>query len=154
MGTTASTDGQFYAAGRRGEALNAVNARHGNDRGTKDYIHVNDRVALFSSRTIPATISEATYLLDELTMNEASRQSEEQYADTSQITDHLLGISAILGYRLVLRIRDLPSKWLFLFATASPPADLRQLVASKAREALIGSDQLILFRCAASMSAE
>src|SRR3546814_650769 len=72
------------------------------------YTHVNDRFAPFASRTIPATVSEAPYLLDGLTMNEAGRRIEEQYADTGGFTDHLFGISAMLGYRLVLRIRDLP----------------------------------------------
>ncbi|MBG0507130.1 Tn3 family transposase, partial [Elizabethkingia anophelis] len=95
-------------AARQGEAMNTINARYGNDPGIKAYTHVNDRFAPFASRTIPATVSEAPYLLDGLTMNEAGRRIEEQYADTGGFTDHLFGISAMLGYRLVLRIRDLP----------------------------------------------
>lgn len=39
--------------------MNTVNARYGNDPGIKAYTHVNDRFAPFSSRTIPATVSEA-----------------------------------------------------------------------------------------------
>lgn len=57
---------------------------------------------------MPRRHSEAPYLLDGLTMNEAGRRIEEQYADTGGFTDHMFGISAMLGYRLVLRIRDLP----------------------------------------------
>src|SRR3546814_2689585 len=108
MGRSASADGQFFPAARQGEAMNTINARYGNDPGIKAYTHVNDRFAPFASRTIPATVSEAPYLLDGLTMNEAGRRIEEQYADTGGFTDHLFGISAMLGYRLVLRIRDLP----------------------------------------------
>jgi TnpA family transposase len=77
IGTTASADGQFYPAARQGEAMNTVNARYGNDPGIKAYTHVNDRFAPFASRTIPATVSEAPYLLDGLTMNEAGRRIEE-----------------------------------------------------------------------------
>lgn len=44
--------------------------------------HVSDRFAPFASRTIPATVSEAPYLLDGLTMNDAWRRIEEQYPDT------------------------------------------------------------------------
>ncbi len=62
--------------------MNTVNARYGNDPGIKAYTHVNDRFAPFASRTIPATVSEALYLLDGLTMNKAGRRIEEQYADT------------------------------------------------------------------------
>ncbi|WP_339561131.1 Tn3 family transposase, partial [Pseudomonas sp. EA_65y_Pfl1_P113] len=86
MGTTASADGQFYPAARQGEAMNTVNARYGNDPGIKAYTHVNDSFAPFASRTIPATVSEAPYLLDGLTMNEAGRRIEEQYADTGGFT--------------------------------------------------------------------
>jgi TnpA family transposase len=153
MGTTASADGQFYPAARQGEAMNTVNARYGNDPGIKAYTHVNDRFAPFASRTIPATVSEAPYLLDGLTMNEAGRRIEEQYADTGGFTDHLFGISAMLGYRLVLRIRDLPSKRLYVFDPAATPSELRPLVGGKAREALIVSNWPDLFRCAATMSA-
>ena len=153
MGTTASADGQFYPAARQGEAMNTVNARYGNDPGIKAYTHVNDRFAPFASRTIPATVSEAPYLLDGLTMNEAGRRIEEQYADTGGFTDHLFGISATLGYRLVLRIRDLPSKRLYVFDPAATPSELRPLVGGKAREALIVSNWPDLFRCAATMSA-
>lgn len=153
MGTTASADGQFYPAARQGEAMNTVNARYGNDPGIKAYTHVNDRFAPFASRTIPATVSEAPYLLDGLTMNEAGRRIEEQYADTGGFTDHLFGISATLGYRLVLRIRDLPSKRLYVFDPAATPSELRPLVGGKAREVLIVSNWPDLFRCAATMSA-
>ena len=153
MGTTASADGQFFPAARQGEAMNTVNARYGNDPGIKAYTHVNDRFAPFASRTIPATVSEAPYLLDGLTMNEAGRRIEEQYADTGGFTDHLFGISAMLGYRLVLRIRDLPSKRLYVFDPAATPSELRPLVGGKARDALIVSNWPDLFRCAATMSA-
>ncbi|EGH19274.1 Tn501 transposase, partial [Pseudomonas savastanoi pv. glycinea str. race 4] len=36
--------------------------------------------ALFASQMIPATVSEAPYILDGLMMNEAGRQVGEQYA--------------------------------------------------------------------------
>lgn len=153
MGRSASADGQFFPAARQGEAMNTINARYGNDPGIKAYTHVNDRFAPFASRTIPATVSEAPYLLDGLTMNEAGRRIEEQYADTGGFTDHLFGISAMLGCRLVLRIRDLPSKRLYVFDPAATPSELRPLVGGKAREALIVSNWPDLFRCAATMSA-
>src|SRR3546814_11488954 len=133
MGRSASADGQFFPAARQGEAMNTINARYGNDPGIKAYTHVNDRFAPFASRTIPATVSEAPYLLDGLTMNEAGRRIEEQYADTGGFTDHLFGISPMLGYRLVLRIRDLPSNRLYVFDPAATPTELRPLVGGTER---------------------
>ncbi len=88
--------------------MNMVNAKFGANPGLKAYTHVSDQFAPFASQTIPATVSEAPYIPDDLLMNEVGRQVREQYADdTAGFTDHLFGISAMLGYRLVLRIRDL-----------------------------------------------
>ena len=42
-GRTASSDGQFFPAGGRGELLNLVNARYGTEPGVKAYSHVSDR---------------------------------------------------------------------------------------------------------------
>lgn len=153
MGKTASSDGQFFPSARQGEAMNMINAKYGSEPGLKAYTHVNDQFAPFASQTIPATVSEATYILDGLLMNEVGRQVGEQYADTAGFTDHLFGTSAMLGYRLVLRIRDLPSKRLYVFDPAGTPKDLRKLVGGKIREELIVSNWPDLFRCAATMAA-
>ena len=45
-GRTASSDGQFFPAGGRGEALNLVNARYGTEPGVKAYSHVSERAVL------------------------------------------------------------------------------------------------------------
>ena len=43
-GRTASSNGQFFPAAGRGEALNLVNVRYGAEPGVKAYSHVSDRV--------------------------------------------------------------------------------------------------------------
>ena len=55
-GRTASSDGQFFPAAGRGEALNLVNARYGAEPGVKAYSHVSDRFSPFATQTIPATV--------------------------------------------------------------------------------------------------
>ena len=72
-GRTASSDGQFFPAAGRGEALNLVNARYGAEPGVKAYSHVSDRFSPFATQTIPATVHEAPYILDGLLMNETGR---------------------------------------------------------------------------------
>ncbi|WP_163435476.1 Tn3 family transposase, partial [Escherichia coli] len=71
MGTSASSDGQFFPTARQGEAMNLVNAKYGNDPGLKAYTHLSDQFAPFATQLIPATVSEAPYILDGLLMNEA-----------------------------------------------------------------------------------
>ena len=120
-GRTASSDGQFFPAGGRGEALNLVNARYGTEPGVKAYSHVSDRFSPFATQTIPATVHEAPYILDGLLMNETGRRVREQYADTGGFTDHVFAACSILGYAFVPRIRDLPSKRLYGVRTGGRP---------------------------------
>ncbi len=62
MGTTASSDDQFFPTTRQGEAMNLINAKYSRDAGLKAYTHFNDQFAPFASQTIPATVSEAPYI--------------------------------------------------------------------------------------------
>ena len=144
-GRTASSDGQFFPAAGRGEALNLVNARYGTEPGVKAYSHVSDRFSPFATQTIPATVHEAPYILDGLLMNETGRRVREQYADTGGFTDHVFAACSILGYAFVPRIRDLPSKRLYVFERAGVPKQLRPLVGGKVNADLISPRQRCLF---------
>jgi hypothetical protein len=62
LGTSASSDGQFFPAARHGEAMNLINAKYGNEPGLKAYTHVSDQFAPFATQNIPATVSEAPYM--------------------------------------------------------------------------------------------
>lgn len=153
IGASASSDGQFFPTARQGEAMNTINAKYGSDPGLKAYTHVNDQYAPFASQKIPATVSEAPYVLDGLLMNEAGRQVREHYADTAGYTDRLFGASSLLGQRLVLRVRDLPSKRFYVFETSATPTELRKLVAGKIQENVIITNWPDLFRATATVNA-
>jgi TnpA family transposase len=153
MGTTASSDGQFFSTTRQGEAMNLINAKYGRDPGLKAYTHVSDQFAPFAIQTIPATVSEAPYILDGLLMNETGKRIREQYADTGGFTDHVFAVTSILGYQFIPRIRDLPSKRLYVFDPANSPKELRGLLGGKVRESLITSNWPDILRIAATMTA-
>ena len=127
LGLTASSDGQFFATARQGEAMNLVNAKYGNEPGLKAYTHLSDQFAPFATQTIPATVHEAPYILDRLLMNDAGRRVREQYADTGDFTDHVFVATALLGYQFIPRIRDLPSKRLHVFDSSSTVEKLNLL---------------------------
>ena len=153
LGLTASSDGQFFATARQGEAMNLVNAKYGNEPGLKAYTHVSDQFAPFATQTIPATVHEAPYILDGLLMNEAGRRVREHYADTGGFTDHVFAVTALLGYQFIPRIRDLPSKRLHVFDPDAVPNELRALIGSKVRNSLIASNWPDVLRSAATMMA-
>ena len=152
-GRTASSDGQFVPAGGRDEALNLVNARYGAEPGVKAYSHISDRFSPFATQTIPATVHEAPYILDGLLMNETGRRVREQYADTGGFTDHVFAACSILGYAFVPRIRDLPSKRLYVFERAGVPKRLRPLVGGKVNADLIDRNWADILRVASTMAA-
>ncbi len=153
MGTTASSDGQFFPTTRQGEAMNLVNARYGSEPRLKAYTHVSDRFGPFATQIIPATVNEAPYILDGLLMNETGRRIREQYADTGGFTDHVFAVTSILGYRFVPRIRDLPSKRISVFEPAACPKELRGPIGGKLRQSLIASNWPDVLRLGATLAA-
>jgi len=95
QGLSASSDGQFFLAAEQGEAMNMINAKYGNLPGLKGYSHVSDQYAPFATQVIPATVSEAPYILDGLLMNDAGRRVRLHFADTGGFTDHVFAACAL-----------------------------------------------------------
>jgi len=133
--------------------MNLINAKYGSEPGLKAYTHVSDQFGPFATQNIPATVNEAPYILDGLLMNEVGRKIKEQYADTGGFTDHVFAVTALLSYRFIPRIRDLPSKRLYFFDPANAPKELRGLIGSKVREKLIVENWPDIFRAVATMAA-
>jgi TnpA family transposase len=120
-GTTSSSDGQFFRAGGRGEAVGEVNARHGNEPGVAFYTHVSDQFGPFHTKVIAATASEAPHVLDGLLRHGTGLRVAEHYADTGGATDQVFGLFALLGIRFAPRLRDLKDRRLHAFRGMAVP---------------------------------
>ena len=153
QGQSASSDGQFFLATEQGEAMNLINAKYGNVPGLKGYSHVSDQYAPFATQVIPATVSEAPYILDGLLMNDAGRRVRQHFSDTGGFTDHVFAACALLGYRFAPRIRDLPQKRLYAFTPNATPANVRALVGGKINEPLIERNWPDILRIMATIAA-
>ena len=127
-GSTSSSDGQFYRAGGRGEAIGDVNARHGNEPGVAFYTHVSDQYGPFHTKVIAATASEAPHVLDGLLYHQTGLAIEEHYTDTGGVTDHVFGLCHLLGFRFAPRIRDLKDRRLYLFPGDDAPPAFQPLI--------------------------
>lgn len=90
-GTTSSSDGQFFRAGGRGEAIGDVNARHSNEPGVAFYTHVSDQFGPFHTKVIAATASEAPHVLDGLLRHGTGLHFAEHYVDTGGAMDQVFG---------------------------------------------------------------
>ena len=127
-GTTASSDGQRFRAGGRGEAAGQVNARYGHEPGVLFYTHRSDQYAPFHTQVINATVRDATSVLDGLLHHESDLQIVEHSTDTAGFTDHVFGLMHLLGFRFAPRIRDLPDKRLYIPGDAKRYPTLSGLV--------------------------
>lgn len=152
-GVTASSDGQFFPTTRQGEAMNLINAKYGGEPGLKAYTHVSDQFGPFATQDIPATVSEAPYILDGLLMNPTGRKIREQHTDTGGFTDHVFAVTSLLSYRFIPRIRDLPSKRLYVLDPAAAPMELKGLIGGKIRDATIVENWPDILRSVATMAA-
>ena len=120
-GTTSSSDGQFFPAGGRGEAIGDVNARHSNEPGVAFYTHVSDQFGPFHTKAIAATASEAPHVLDGLLRHGTGLRIAEHYTDTGGATDQVFGLFSLLGFRFAPRLRDLKERRLYAFRGMAVP---------------------------------
>ena len=127
-GTTSSSDGQFFQAGGRGEAIGEVNARHGNEPGVAFYTHVSDQFGPFHTKVIAAAASEAPHVLDGLLYHQTGLQIVEHYTDTGGATDHVFGLCAMLGFRFAPRLRDIKDRRFYVFPNQAVPTVLQPFV--------------------------
>ena len=118
-GTTASSDGQRFPTGARGEAYGQVNMRYGSTPSVMFYTHVSDQYTPFYTKVIHATVRDATHVLDGLLYHESDLKIQEHYTDTAGFTDHVFALCHLLGFRFAPRIRDLADKRLYTFHKAS-----------------------------------
>lgn len=152
-GTASSSDGQFFRAGGRGEAIGDVNARHGNEPGVAFYTHVSDQFGPFHTKVIAATASEAPHVLDGLLHHQTGLRIAEHYTDTGGASDHVFGLCALLGFRFAPRLRDLKDRRLYVLPGQEVPAPLRPLVGGALNAPHIGAHWDELLRTATSIQA-
>lgn len=128
-GTTSSSDGQYFSAGRRGGGHGSINAKYGTDPGMLFYTHVSDQYGPYNAKVISATTGEAPHVLDGLMHHGSSLEIKEHYTDTGGANDHVFALCHLLGYRFAPRLRDIRDR---RFGTMEP------VITYKGLEPLLG----------------
>jgi TnpA family transposase len=113
-GTTSSSDGQRFKAGGRAQSTGHINPKYGTDPGRMFYTHVSDQYSPFSAKIVNVGVRDSTYVLDGLLYHESDLRIEEHYTDTNGFTDHVFGLTHLLGFRFAPRIRDLGETKLYI----------------------------------------
>ena len=133
-GTTSSSDGQWFRAGGQGHGAGHFNAKYGDDPGVTFYSHISDQYAPFHIKVLNAPVRDATHVLDGLLYHESDLRIEEHYTDTAGFTDHVFGLTQLLGFRFAPRIRDLKDKKLFVPDDPKAYPTLAELIGDKINE--------------------
>jgi len=152
-GTASSSDGQYFRSGGRAGPSGDVNAKYGIDPGVSLYTHVSDQYGPFHTRALTATTSEAPYVLDGLHhhAHRTDLRIEDHYTDTAGATDHVFGLSHLLGYRFAPRIKGLKDRKLYSIEKPSSYPALESLIGGVIDTAAIVSQATELKRLSASI---
>ncbi len=150
-GTTASSDGQHYKVGGRGEHTGQVKLRYGTEPGVTFYTHISDQYAPFHTTVIAATVRDATQVLDGLLYHESDVRIAEHYTDTNGFTDHVFALCHRLGFRFAPRLRDLKDKNLYVPEHPKAYPALTSLIGERLNAKLILAQWPEILRPAASI---
>jgi hypothetical protein len=128
VGTTSSSDGQFFRSGKRGNVAGEINARYGVDPGFSFYTHVSDQHAPYHVRVISAATHEAPHVLDGLLHHGTSLKIDTHYVDTGGVSDHVFILCVMLGFRFCPRLRGFPDRKLASIEPATAYPTLQPLL--------------------------
>jgi TnpA family transposase len=112
-GTFSSSDGQRFAVSGKVRNARALPTYFGTGRGVTMQTHSSDQYAQYGSKVVPATLRDATVVLDEIVDNETDLALAEHTTDTAGYSDIIFALFDLLGLFFCPRIRDLADQRLY-----------------------------------------
>ena len=132
-GTLSSSDGQRFPVPVRSRTATALPRYFGYGQGLTFYTWTSDQFAQYGTKVIPATVRDATYVLDAILDNETELTILEHTTDTAGYTELVFALFDLLGMQL-RRIRDLGDQRLYRFDSGATYRHLGPLLKGKIRE--------------------
>jgi TnpA family transposase len=108
-----SADGQRFPVTGKVRNATALPRYFGYGRGVTFYTWTSDQFSQYGTKVIPATVRDATYVLDELLDNETELPIVEHTTDTAGYTELVFALFDLLGLQFAPRIRDLGDQHLY-----------------------------------------
>ena len=112
-GTLSSSDGQRFPVSGKIRNATALPRDFGYGKGVTFYTWTSDQFSQYGTKVVPATVRDATYVLDEILDNETELLIIEHTTDTAGYTDLVFALFDLLGMQFAPRIRDLGDQRLF-----------------------------------------
>ena len=150
-GTLSSSDGQRFPVPVRSRTATALPRYFGYGQGLTFYTWTSDQFAQYGTKVIPATVRDATYVLDAILDNETELTILEHTTDTAGYTELVFALFDLLGMQFAPRIRDLGDQRLYRFDSGATYRHLGPLLKGKIRERRVVDHWDDLLRVAASL---
>jgi TnpA family transposase len=112
-GALSSSDGQRFPVSGKVRNATALPRYFGYGRGVTFYTWTSDQFSQYGTKIIPATVRDATYVLDEILDNETELPILEHTTDTAGYTEIVFALFDLLGLQFSPRIRDLGDQQLY-----------------------------------------
>ena len=106
-GTLSSSDGQRFPVSVQTANATALPKYFNRGRGVEMYTWTSDQYSQYGSKVVPASVRDATHILDEILDNEIDLPISEHTSDTAGYTDLIFGLFDLLGLSFAPRIRNL-----------------------------------------------
>jgi TnpA family transposase len=150
-GTLSSSDGQRFPVSGKVRNAVALPRYFGYGRGVTFYTWTSDQFSQYGTKVIPATMRDATYVLDAILDNETELPLVEHTTDTAGYTDIIFALFDLLGMQFAPRLRDIGSRQLYRLDRASVYPNLKPLLKGRLRRPLILSRWDDMVRMAGSL---
>jgi TnpA family transposase len=112
-GTLSSSDGQRFPVAVKSLTATPLPRYFGHGRGVTFYTWTSDQHSQYGTKVIPATMRDATVVLDEILDNETDLPIATHTTDTAGYTELVFALFDLLGLQFAPRIRDLGSQKLY-----------------------------------------
>ncbi|MGB0067237.1 MAG: transposase, partial [Isosphaeraceae bacterium] len=112
-GTLSLSDGQRFPVSGKVRMATALPRYFGYGKGVTFYTWTADQFSQYGTKVIPATVRNATYVLDEILDNETELPLLEHTTDTAGYTEIVFALFDLLGLQFSPRIRDLGDQQLY-----------------------------------------
>jgi TnpA family transposase len=130
-GTLSSSDGQRFPVAVKTANATPLPRYFGYGRGLTFYTWTSDQYSQFGTKVIPATMRDATVVLDEILDNETELPLFTHATDTAGYTELIFCLFDLLGYQFAPRLRDLGDQQLYRLALESDFGAVNQLLTGR-----------------------
>jgi TnpA family transposase len=149
-GTLSSSDGQRLPVA--GKVRNATALpRYFLSQGLTFYSWTSDQFSQYGTKVVPATVRDATYVLDAIPDNETELAIVEHTTDTAGFTEIVFALFDLLGMQFAPRLRDIGDQQLYRLTREQRLRHLAPRIKATIRQAFILRHWDDLLRLAGSL---